>query len=190
MGNVLVELGGDEEFLALLGEGMTRDEMWRRWLTSPSVRAHETGRMSEDEFARQAVEEFSLDVTANDFLAAFSRWIRQPFPGAFELLDEVRANHTTALATNVSAHHWPRIQSWGLLDHVDHAIPSFEIGEIKPDAAYFTRALEIIGAAPHEAVFLDDARLNVEGAHDVGLHAHRVVGVKEARHALQTRGVL
>lgn len=190
MGNVLVELGGEDEFLAMLGEDMTRDEMWRRWLTSPSVRAHETGRMGEDEFAHRAVREFELQVAPNEFLAAFSRWIRGPFPGALELLDEARSRYTTALVTNVSAHHWPRIQSWGLPDRVHHSIASFEIGEIKPDPAYFARALDIVGVAPHEAVFLDDARMNVEAAQVFGLKAHRVVGVEQARAALQALDLL
>ncbi|MEM7537253.1 MAG: HAD family phosphatase [Chloroflexota bacterium] len=42
---------------------------------------------------------------------------------------------------------------------------------MKPDAQIFLRTLERLGCQPEEAVFIDDAPRNIDGARAVGLHA-------------------
>jgi FMN phosphatase YigB (HAD superfamily) len=41
---------------------------------------------------------------------------------------------------------------------------------IKPGPHIYQLALETVGCAPEEAVFIDDFIENVEGARDVGIH--------------------
>lgn len=54
----------------------------------------------------------------------------------------------------------------------DVVIDSSEVGMRKPNPAIFHHALEALGGVPPtEAVFLDDAPGNVEGARRAGLHA-------------------
>ena len=181
MGGVLVELGGERPFLELLGGTHTPEEMWRLWLESPAVRAHETGRMATEAFADAAVREFGLDIGAQDFLAHFRSWLRGPFEGAHALLDELGARHDTAILTNISPLHWPIASSFGLFERVRGVIASHHIGAIKPDREFFEIALATLGAAPGEAVFFDDNAINVAGARACGIEAHRVQGIGETR---------
>ena len=58
LGGVLCELRGESHMMKLLGGLCTREQMWRAWLASPAVRAHESGMLSETEFARQVIAEF------------------------------------------------------------------------------------------------------------------------------------
>jgi putative hydrolase of the HAD superfamily len=53
---------------------------------------------------------------------------------------------------------------------------SFEVGLAKPDPEIYHRALESLGALPHETLFIDDRVPNVESAQALGLHAHRFLG--------------
>ena len=190
MGGVLVELCGERPFLEMMGEGVAAEEMWRRWLHSPSVRAHETGRMDTPTFAQEAVREFGLSAGPEEFLEHFRSWLAGPFEGAHELLDELAARHRTAILTNISAVHWPIAESYGLFDRVERVFASYRMGAIKPDRDYFELALAELGATPAEAVFFDDNVVNGEGARACGLEAHVVRGVDETRSRLRDLGLL
>ena len=190
MGGVLVELGGERPFLEMIGGDGGADEMWRRWLASPSVRAHETGRMQTADFAEEAVREFGLAVSPGEFLAHFTGWLQGPFEGAGDLLDELSGRHRTAILTNISPVHWPIAQSYGLFDRVERVIASHHVGAIKPDRDFFEIALAQLGAELAGAVFFDDNVVNVEGARAFGLEAHVVRGVAETRARLRDLDLL
>jgi putative hydrolase of the HAD superfamily len=190
LGGVLVELGGERPFLEMIGGGIDTGEMWRRWLASPSVRAHETGRMETLDFAEEAVREFGLAVSPGEFLEHFTGWLHGPFEGAHELLDELAGRHRTAILTNLSAVHWPIAEGYGLFDRVERVIASYRVGAIKPDRDFFAIAMAELGADTAGAVFLDDNVVNVEGARAFGLEAHVVRGVEETRACLRELGLL
>ena len=190
LGGVLVELVGERPFLEMMGGGIGADEMWRRWLASPSVRAHESGRMDTADFAEEAVREFALPVAPEEFLEHFRSWLAGPFAGAHELLDELAARHRTAILTNISAVHWPIAQSYGLFDKVERVFASYRMGAIKPDRDYFEMALSELGATPAEAVFFDDNVVNVDGARAAGIEAHVVRGTAATRARLVELGLL
>jgi HAD superfamily hydrolase (TIGR01509 family) len=189
-GGVLAELRGEAQLLGLLKDRMTREQMWSTWSASPAVRAHETGQISVDEFSRRIVDELTLTVAPEDFLAGFSDWIVGPFADTHALIRDVAATRTTALVTNTSAAHWPVIESLGILPHMHHVFASYQIGRIKPDREYYEFVLSKMGLVPHEAVFLDDSPINVAAARELGLHARQVVGAVEARRELALLGIL
>lgn len=190
MGGVLVELGGEKPFLDMIGGGMQADEMWRRWLASPAVRAHETGRMGTPEFAEAAVREFGLSLAPGEFLDHFRGWLQGPYEGVHDLLDELAARHRTAILTNISAVHWPIAEGYGIFERVERVIASHQVGAIKPDREFFEIALVELGAAREEAVFIDDNVVNVEGARAAGLEAHVARGIGETRACLRALGLL
>jgi putative hydrolase of the HAD superfamily len=61
----------------------------------------------------------------------------------------------------------------GYDDLFDVSCYSCELGATKPEAAYFDRAVAMIGAAPGEVLFVDDNLANVEGARATGLAAEQ-----------------
>jgi len=190
MGGVLVELGGEKPFLEMIGGGLGAEEMWRRWLASPSVRAHETGRLDSAAFAEAAVAEFGLEADPVEFIEHFTGWLVGPFEGAHDLLDALGERHRTAILTNLSAVHWPIAESYGLFDRVECVVASYRVGAIKPDRDFFELALGEVGATAAEAVFFDDNIVNVEGARACGIDAHLVRGVAETRARLVELGLL
>ena len=66
----------------------------------------------------------------------------------------------------------------------DVVVDSSEVGMRKPNPAIYHHALDALGVAPDEAVFLDDSPGNVEGARRAGLHAILVDDPVEAVEAL------
>ena len=119
MGGVLVELGGERPFLEMIGEGIGAEEMWRRWLASPSVRAHETGRMDTPDVRRRGGARVRpLGEPGGIPRALHAAGCTGPFEGAHDLLDELAGLHRTAILTNISAVHWPIAEGYGLFDKV------------------------------------------------------------------------
>jgi HAD superfamily hydrolase (TIGR01509 family) len=190
LGGVLVELAGEQHMLSLLEQRMTREELWRRWLQSSAVRAHETGRITSAQFAEDLVVEFEIDISPEEFLAGFKGWLKAPFPGAEALLDDTSRQYITAILSNTSAVHWPIVESMNLHHRVHHVVKSHELGQIKPDRAYFEQALKIIGILPQDTIFFDDNKLNVDGARACDIHAYHVYGAAQARSALCDLGLL
>lgn len=92
-----------------------------------------------------------------------------------DLVNAIRGykqDYTTALLSNAfNDLRWAVEEVWEIEDAFDEIFISAELGIVKPDPRIFQLVLERLGAAPEEAVFIDDFETNVEGARSVGLHA-------------------
>jgi len=185
VGGVLVELGGVEVILAWLGNRLTADELWHRWLQSVAVRRFESGQIDAPEFAAGVIAEFGLAVEPKRFLESFIGWPTGLYPGTLELLSRIPRRYRRALLSNSNPLHWPRVlDEMGLRPVFDDHFVSHLTGHIKPDHAAFAHVLQSLGCRPAEVLFFDDNALNIDAARHMGLHAVRVRGLSEARQAL------
>jgi len=190
MGGVLVEFVGVARLLDWMNGRVDTSELWRRWLTSETVRAFESGRSEPEAFARAIVEELELPVMPEAFIGEFAAWLTRMYPGADELLAELAPYYTLACFSNTNVIHWPIMRdTFGLGRFFDHCFVSHEIGRLKPDAEAFLHVAEMLGSPPERILFLDDNIINVKGAIAVGMRAVRVEGVDGARRALRELGV-
>ena len=62
-------------------------------------------------------------------------------------------------------------ETWKFADAFDEMIISAEVGLVKPDPRIYCLALERLGVAAPQAVFIDDFLHNIEGARAVGMQA-------------------
>lgn len=191
LGGVLVELGGVTRMLELLSHRLSVEELWTRWLTSPSVRAFETGQCDAEAFAHALLAEFELAISPAQLLEEFTAWPKGLYPGALELLQRLAPHYTLACLTNTNALHWPRIcDEFGLLPHFSFHFASHLIGLLKPDRAIFEHVIDQLGCVPERIIFLDDNRLNVEAARAAGMRAYCVAGLPGAVEQLRALHIL
>ncbi len=191
LGGVIVELAGMPAFRAWLPRGMSDEEIWERWIRSPAVRSFESGNSSAEAFASGVIAEFGLAVEPHSFLAEFEQWARAPFPGALDLLDQLRGRFQLACFSNTNAMHWPRFLGEMGLGEAFHAhFASHELGVLKPDREAYELVVHALGCPAERVLFLDDVAINVEGARDAGLAAHRVQGPEGARTLLRSLSLL
>jgi len=95
----------------------------------------------------------------------------------------------TALLSNAPTGLRQRLEQLGIADAFDVIVISGCEGLMKPDPAIFELTLARMGVGAEEAVFVDDSRVNVAAAQQVGLHATRFRGLLPLRKWLQGLGV-
>ncbi len=185
IGGVLIELDGLPSLSKLLDSKQSHDEIYKYWMASPSVIAHETGKISTEEFATEVVKDLKLDLAPEAFLANFRTWIIGVFPNTFELLDSIPSTLSIAALSNTSAAHWKEVEATGLAEKIDHLFLSHEIGHLKPDQASFQAAMHGLKLPAEEIIFFDDNIDNVNAANSFGLKAHKVINPTEAEYVLK-----
>jgi glucose-1-phosphatase len=190
LGGVLVELSGVPTMLEWLNHSVTIEELWERWLLSPTVRAFERGHGTASAFADSMILEFGLPVTAEEFITTFTGWPGGVYPGTIPLLESLRGTCILACFSNNNELHWGRIcDDMGLGVCFDIRFSSHLIGHLKPDKEAFEFVVAALGCPPERILFLDDNRLNIEGALAVGMQARRTNGFAEVLTALEEFGI-
>jgi putative hydrolase of the HAD superfamily len=118
---------------------------------------------------RDALPAIGTDVLLEALLAALRFYA---YPDAAPALRALRAaGIRTVVVSNWDWSLHERLAETGLAELVDGALASAEVGSAKPDGAIFRAALEIAGAAAHEAWHVGDTpEADVEGARAAGLH--------------------
>ena len=72
------------------------------------------------------------------------------------------------------------------LQHVDGQLISYEIQEVKPNAAIYQAICDRFTIDPSNAVFIDDSAVNIAGAKSFGLHTIHFNSYEDAVAQLQT----
>ena len=190
LGNVLVEVTGYRVIADWLGES-DLDAVVAHWLESPTVQQFERGQCSVDTFASAILSDYQIDMTPTDFLAAFKAWPQGLSAGAAQLVRDANRSSTVACFSNTNVIHWNSQTDHAQIRNMfDATFASHEIGFVKPEPAAFEHVVKALGVQAEEIVFLDDAEANVRAARDIGIQAHRVYGVDEARAALTNLDLL
>jgi putative hydrolase of the HAD superfamily len=177
MRHLILDIGG------VFYRGWPDEAFWARWTTrtgleratiedvlskSPEHRAAQVGKMTADEAfaaagARLGIEGSVMRAMAEDaYLSDFNDRMA-------EAVRALRAEGVpvSALTNTLSteAQLQARPEFTGLFDQV---ISSHDVGAAKPDPAIFRVALERLGAAAADAVFVDDLIGHVEAARALG----------------------
>lgn len=129
---------------------------------------------------RELLESFGVEVEDDEldrFLAAeHAAWEPARLVGAHThaLLDSLRERGlATGLVSNAFDPGWllhEDLARMGLAERLDAAVFSSEVGKRKPHPAIFEAALERLGVAPGDALFVGDRRLeDVQGAKELGM---------------------
>ena len=114
------------------------------------------------------LEEFFLGDRLDEELVNYVRSLRKVYKTA------LLSNSTDDLRHKIE-------EKWHFEDAFDIMVISGEIGEAKPAPRIFQLALEKLGVAPGEAIFVDDFQRNIEAAEQVGMHGIRFLTSQQVR---------
>jgi len=151
--------------------GISSRELERLVFESPSAQAASVGKISEEQHWVNVIRALGLPESeiphvSQEFFGGDS-WDGE----LFDFLRGLRKKVKTGLISNA----WSGLRRVIVREQVDDAfdamIISAEVQVAKPAAGIYTLALERLGVAPEQAVFVDDMLVNVEGARSVGMQA-------------------
>jgi len=189
LGGVLIDFAGFDELGRLLPGGVDRDEVRSRWITSLSVQRFERAEITPQKFAVGVVRELKLNLSPDEFIAAFVGWARGLYPGARSLLDRVQGTYRLACLSNSNELHTP-IHRRSIEPLMDRYFFSDELGLVKPDREIFEYVIRDLDVPPRRIAFFDDTPVNVQAAREVGIVAFEVDGIVELKSQLQGLGVV
>ncbi|MDZ7643072.1 MAG: HAD-IA family hydrolase [Woeseiaceae bacterium] len=187
-GGVLLHLNDPVE---TFGFGHSHEEFNRLWLDSPAVRAHETGRVEPETFARRIVRDMGLPYSWQEFLQRFAAWPDRVHAVTSQLVQGIPREIDCAILSNTNALHW-HVQDierdFG--GRISRCFLSFESGLIKPDAGAFTQVFEATDHRPGDILFIDDNPKNIEAARLQGMRTQHCANVFALGDILQAEGLL
>jgi len=190
LGGVLVDFSGTRDLARFMRVPAGPADILKRWIECPHTTAYEAGDIRAALWAERFVQDWDLTISPDEFLAAFAAWSRGFFPGAVELLAELRPRYRLAALSNSNDLHWKRNQELGVLQEFEFTMASHEIGCCKPQPAIFRSALEKARLSADAVIFFDDQPANVAGAASCGIRAFRVDGVAGVRECLSNEGLI
>jgi glucose-1-phosphatase len=137
-------------------------------LNEPAI-ALETGIADWDQFYGAVSDILGIDLNCNDFLEIWCN-IFSLDEGVISLGESLSQSYGTWLVSNTSRIHYEYIiGKFPRVTFYKGAALSFDLGVMKPSAAYYEKAIEKFGIDPFQAVFIDDLTENVEGAVRAGI---------------------
>jgi putative hydrolase of the HAD superfamily len=175
LGNTVIKLAYERVLKNICARGsVTRDELVDLLERPGAYRDMERGAVSFNEFHEFLAEQAGFRGSVEELREIWSDFFDGTVLGIEDLLDRVRRRYRVAFLSNsneVHAEVIPR-RFASIFKKDDRFIYSHRFKCAKPDPEIFHRALELIGALPQHAVFLDDNVDNVLAARAIGLKAY------------------
>ena len=160
--------------------GMEYDDLTKLVFDSETAIQASLGLISEDEHwaavaRRLRLPESETHAVRDEFFAGDVTDLH-----LLEFMRGLRKQYKVGLISNAWSDLRPWIISKKFTDAFDAMTISAEARVAKPDACIYQIALEKLGVAPAESVFLDDSPENVSGAKAVGMHAIQFIRPEQA----------
>jgi 2-haloacid dehalogenase len=123
----------------------------------------------------------------------FGETISDAVPGVHAIVEALDERGVPLFGiTNFSADFWApfRAREDAFFRRFRDIVVSGEEKLLKPDPAIYYVALRRFGLKAQEALFVDDRKINVEGAEAVGMHGQLFTDAEDLRRRLEKEGLL
>ena len=139
------------------------DEHWQDW---------QEGRLSPAQWHRHLMQRLKLSLSYGEFRSAWNRVLDPDLILPEELFVRLRAHCRLALLSNTDPIHVEYIEKrFRFCRYFPVRIYSCQVGATKPSPSIYWAALEALGVAVSEALYVDDIPELVEAARNMGLDA-------------------
>lgn len=146
------------------------------------------GKISDDEFFTTLNKRFGKHVTKEQYVERSNADLIKS-PGVYELAENLRGQGIrTGILSNIFSINAEQFRLGGWYDGFDPVILSCEEGFAKPDAAFYRLAVDKLGSAPQEILFIDDQIKCTEPAQTMGMHV--IVAVTPKQIVLDTKALI
>ena len=176
LGNTVIKLAYERVMENITKDAaVDREQLLEIFEAPGGYRDLERGACTFHDFYDQLCDAAGYRGDLRTFQQVWSDFFDGTIPGIEELLTRVRAKYRMAFLSNSNEIHAeviPRRYA-ALFRPDDRFIFSYRFKVAKPDSEMFHRALEVVGAAAQQTVFIDDLLENVLAAKAVGMNAYQ-----------------
>jgi putative hydrolase of the HAD superfamily len=190
LGNVLIELRADGLDRAAAALGSTPERLVALFNEDGMAERIAVGKLSPQEFVEQINRRFGSSVTPADVVGWFGPDVAVVFPEAPGLIASLKGRYSLGVLSNTFFGHWDYFIATDFARQFDALVASHLIGFCKPDPRAYRAALDRMGAAAAETVFVDDLADNVQAARALGFRAFQSRTPGELIEGLQRAGVV
>lgn len=172
IGGVLVKLVMDKAFEKFSSASGKTVQDLREIFDDPDIgRRYETGGMSSHKFYRKISGLTGFKMSFEEFTKIWCDIFIENRP-EMECLKGLKQKYRIFLLSNTNELHYKYLLStFPVLRLVNGAVLSYEVGAAKPEKKIYLEALKAADAKPHECVFIDDTKENIEAARSLGIRA-------------------
>jgi putative hydrolase of the HAD superfamily len=150
----------------------------------------ESGEMTFDEHAVQAISNLGIDMPLDEFTDLYDS-VLIPSESMLHLVERIAETHRLALVSNTSEPHWKSAERFlPFSSSLDPVIVSYEVGSMKPQPAFYDALLERSGVLAANMLFVDDLAANIEGAETAGMIGHQFTSQGNLEIALGELGII
>lgn len=180
LGGVILDLSVDhtlESFSRL--SRMDTGNVRRIFQSDPGFEEYEKGNMDDDDFRAFVREIYGIKASDDEIDRCWNAMLRGLPAEKLILLDRLKKSYNVLLLSNTNGIHLNHINGTmvpnaGLDGYFHRAYYSHRMKKRKPDAEIFEQVLAESRLLPGETLFLDDNKLNTEGAARVGIKSVHV----------------
>ena len=193
LGNTVIKLAYERVLENICKRAtITRDELVELFEAPGAYRDLERGAVSFADFHAFLRDKADYRGTLQNLQETWSDFFDGTLPGMEDLLDRLRQKYRLAFLSNSNEVHADVIprKFATIFDQDDRLIFSHRFKCAKPDLEMFQRSLEVIGALPQQAVFVDDLLENVLAARAVGITAFQFRDAFQLERDLKSAGLL
>ena len=184
LGGVILDLSVDTTLQSLAElSGIDTNKVRQLFVDSPEFESYEKGEISDSDFRTFVRRLYNIEVADNVLDDCWNAML-VGFPlKKLQLLQSLKKTHKVFLLSNTNNIHvhyinntlLPKVNQNSLEDFFHRSYYSHRMKKRKPDPEIFQEVLEKENLDPHQTLFLDDNKSNVEGAGKLGIKTVHVV---------------
>lgn len=177
-------------FIHSAAQQCTKDDKYIRGYLDSSklIKNYTLGQVSTDNFLTKLKEEIAFSGNVS-YLANLWSDIFEPINHNIELGRQLKSFYEIYAISNTNELHSKKISAYGVYEIFDKIFLSYEMGVSKPNKQIFKTALKATDSNPEKSVFVDDNKLNVEVANQIGIVSHVVINPDDLKSILENLGI-
>ena len=191
LGRVIVDFDMNPTIETLTGNSPLERRRFEEILWDTGwIRRYERGEVSTRDFYDFLRRDAGLEMAYEDFYPCWAEVFQPELIVSEDLLAALSRRYPMGLVSNTNEAHAEHIRvHYGVFEHFDHHILSYQVGSLKPDRKIFECAIEAMGKEPERLLFIDDREENVSAGSQLGMRTHRFESLAGLGRALQDVGI-
>jgi putative hydrolase of the HAD superfamily len=151
-----------------------------------SIREYETGKMSTNEFYDSLYGIFQKKYSREKLRESFDGIIVADNQEIIPFVEKIMLQYRIAVLSNTCASHWEKVlRLSSLIKLFPDVFTSFQLGAMKPARSVYENVCTSLNVQPHEVLFIDDLKENVEGAISAGMKGILFTDARQLQHDFQ-----